>query len=211
MQRSGIRTNRRLARLLVAGVLVGAGALAPAGAARAHGDEGELTVITAEQAGPLEVRVEVGLLYANDQDLVTDATVTVSATGPDGATVAPTPLENEEGAKYGGTLAVPAPGSWTLSFASEEPTAEATTTVEVVAEAPTTAPESTTSSEPATTTTEATETTETTTTTTSPPDSEDESGGSNPALPVVVAVVVVSVAGALIWRARRGAPEDPTS
>jgi hypothetical protein len=97
----------------------------------AHSDDGVMTVLTAEQAGPGAVRLEVGLVYANDDDLAEEATVGATLTGPDGASVGPVELPRISGARYGADVEVPGPGDWSVAFVSEEPVAEAAATVEV--------------------------------------------------------------------------------
>ena len=83
-------------------------------AAPAHGDEGTMTITKAEATSPTSIRVEAGLVYANDDELATGATVTATATGPGGATAGPVPLSrlDEDSSVYGGDLTVPQPGSW---------------------------------------------------------------------------------------------------
>ena len=61
---------------------------APAGA---HSDDGEMTVLRAEQSGPSTIEVEVGIVYA-DQHLAEEARVTATAT-KDGETAGPVTLE----------------------------------------------------------------------------------------------------------------------
>src|SRR5690606_29076957 len=74
--------------------------LAPAGPAGARGAEGAMTVIRAEQTGPGRAEVELGLLYANDNEVAEEATVTVTATGPGGEVVGPVPAPRTTGARY---------------------------------------------------------------------------------------------------------------
>lgn len=102
-----------------------------AGPAAAHGDEGSMEVLTAEARSAEEIYVEVGVVYEGDEDLATEAEVTVTATGPDGATAGPVAVPVLEDAKYATTLAVPAPGTWTVTVTSEGPDASAEATVEV--------------------------------------------------------------------------------
>jgi hypothetical protein len=110
--------------------------LGAASSAEAHGDEGEMEVLAAEAtARPLELWVEVGVVYTNDEDLATEAVVTVTATGPDGATVGPIDVPNTVDAKYGTTFDVPTEGIWTVTVISTGPAAEQT--VEVTATADT--------------------------------------------------------------------------
>lgn len=111
--------------------------------ASAHGDGGTMTVITAEQDGPLAIHLVVGIVYGNDGDPATGATVSVTGTGPDGAKLAETRLPRQQGAKYGATFDVPAKGSWRLTVTSGAPEATATATVEVTEELPTTEPATT--------------------------------------------------------------------
>ena len=96
----------------------------------AHGPDGEMTVITAEQTGPDRLTVEIGLLYANDNDLAEEATVTAALTGPDGVAT-PVPLPRIAGARYGTQVTVDTQGTWAVAVRSTNPAAEATATVEV--------------------------------------------------------------------------------
>jgi hypothetical protein len=104
----------------------------------AHGDEGTMEVLVAEARSPSEIYVEVGVVYANDDDLATEAAVTVTATGPEGQTVGPFDIPVLEDARYATTVTVPGVGTWTLAVASTGPTAAASATVEVTAESATT-------------------------------------------------------------------------
>src|SRR5690606_20433417 len=108
---------------------------APAGA---HSDDGEMTVLRAEQSGPSTIEVEVGIVYA-DQHLAEEARVTATAT-KDGETAGPVTLEGggPGSSVYRGAIEVPSPGAWSVQVVSEDPTAEATAAVEVVEEQTTT-------------------------------------------------------------------------
>ena len=203
---------------LLVGVLVLLGAAGLSSPAWAHGDEGELTVIAAEPVGDLQVQVEVGLLYANDEDLVTGAVVAVSGTGPGGAVLDATTLENTDGAKYTGTVTVPVAGSWMLTFASESPEAEATTTVEVPAvEAGTTTTVATSSTSAAGSTSSPSDASTTAVAATEPSAaepsgagaSEAEGQGTSPAVLIAAGLAAVAVvAGAVLLARRRSSSGD---
>jgi hypothetical protein len=178
-----------------------------AGPAAAHGDEGTMEVVTAEPGAPLTVTVEVGLLYANDDDLATEATVAVILTGPDGTTIGPVDVPLDRDAIYATAIEVPGPGTWTLAFTAENPAATATATVEVT-EAP-----STTEAPPTTGAPPTTETTSTDPTTSAAPpttgegadaDSDDDSSSALPLLLGAAAVVIVGGGLLLFLRARNG-------
>lgn len=108
--------------------------------ALAHGDEGEMTVVTAEQSGPAGIRVEVGIVFSSDGHLAEGATVAATATGPGGATIGPADVPRIRGARYGATLEGAGPGEWTVTVISTEPEAEASALVTVAAIPATTAP-----------------------------------------------------------------------
>jgi hypothetical protein len=119
--------------------------VAGAGPARAHSVDGLMTVTAAEAPAPRSVRVEVGIVYANDNDPAEEATVTATLTGPAGEAVGPLPLERLQGARYGAEVPVPAGGTWTAEITATGPAATTTATIEVpdaptmTAPAPTTA------------------------------------------------------------------------
>lgn len=123
--------------LLITVVMVGATD------AWAHGDEGAMTVTTAEQTGPNTVQLQVGIVYANDQELADQAIVTATLAGPDGARVGPVALALETGSLYGAAVDVPSPGPWQIEVTSTAPTASASATVTVNAASETTAPTTT--------------------------------------------------------------------
>lgn len=197
--------------LLAATLACFLGVLGIAGSASAHGAEGEMTVITAEPAGAFEVRLQIGLLYANDTELATEATVTVTGVGPDGNTLRPTALPREEGAKYGTTLTGLANGPWTFTIVSTGPAATATASVEVPVDqqSSTTTPSPTTTAAPATTVAP-----DTTTTTSAPVVSGDDAGSSesNPAVIAAIAIATIAVVGGLFLflRSRRSGPDGST-
>jgi hypothetical protein len=133
-------------------------------------------------------------VYANDRDPVSSATVTVEATGPNGATVPPRPLEGQGNGVYTAVLALPVAGSWTLRATSVAPEASAEVRFEAGAA-------------PATTTT-------TGTTTTGPPRAtgpvrataavdHDGRGGWYLALGAIALVGVLVAASAWWWTRRR--------
>lgn len=172
--------------------------LAPRPAA-AHGDEGTMEVTVAEPAGATSVNLEVGILYANDDDLAAEATVTAMAAGPDGATAGPFALPQISGGRYGTTVELPAAGEWTLTITSENPAAETTATVTVSGIDP--ASSTTTTARASTTTTGSAAPPSTSPGSATTTEAEDEL----PVVPVAVGagVAVAAVAAYLIGR-RRG-------
>jgi hypothetical protein len=208
-RRAAGRIRRLLATVLSLAVPVTAG-LAGATVAFAHGDEGVMEVISAEAPSPSEVAVEVGVVYANDDDLAEEATVTVVATGPDGSSVGPVDVPRREDAVYAATFAVPSPGSWSLEFTSTGPAATATTQVTVPDAPATTSPPTT---DPPTSDASSSEPPETT----AASDDEqaagttDDEDGTNVLPLVVIALVVLAVGTALVLVARsRGARATET-
>ncbi|MBV6509412.1 MAG: hypothetical protein JJLCMIEE_02503 [Acidimicrobiales bacterium] len=183
--------------------------LLAASPATAHEDVGEMTVTGAEQIGPDLVRVEIGLLYADDGHFAEGATVSATFTAVDGSTVGPVPLAWLRDALYAAEVDLPAAGTWTVEVSSVEPTGTATASVEVTEEGgPTTAP----------TTAPATSTTTTATTATAPGNGDEagegaEDGGSSfPWLAIVAAgaalALVVVGAWLLIPRRRTDTEEE---
>jgi hypothetical protein len=126
-----------VARLLAGGVAVVA-CLVPvllAGSrAEAHSDDGVMTVTRTEQVGADQVRLEVGIVYANDQEPAEDATVTATLTGPAGEVVGPIELPRTTGALYGAQVQVPVLGNWSVAVGSTTPAAEATAAFEVISQ-----------------------------------------------------------------------------
>lgn len=131
--------------LLVAAL---AASLASGGPAGAHGDTAELAVEASDPAGELTVHLEVSARFTNDDDLVEDATVSVTGVGPGGATLGPTPLEPlpDTVGLYGADVSFPAAGAWDLSVSSTEPEGSVTATVEVPEPTTTTAADTSTTS-----------------------------------------------------------------
>jgi hypothetical protein len=130
-----------VAALLAAVALLGGLALSGVPAA-AHGDEGEMTVVVSEQVDGDVVRLEIGLLHADDGHLAEDASVTATLAGPDGSAIGPVALPQISGARYGTDIEGVAPGTWSITIASTDPSTEIITSVEVADDfvAPTTTP-----------------------------------------------------------------------
>ncbi len=185
------------ATALVLGVLLAGPA--PAGA---HGDEGVMELIEQEPAEDggerRSVNYLVGLVYANDDDLVEGATVTAVATGPGGARTAPVTFTPAGPGRYQGTVTFPGPGRWTVVFSSADPVAEARTQEELAPPPPTTT---------TTTTTVTTTTTEATEVDSEPVDDGDDEGGSTGVVAAgVLGVLLLAVAGYALVTRRRAHP-----
>jgi hypothetical protein len=142
---------KRSSSLLLAALAIGLGALLVLpGAASAHDENANLTFESdpATDAGPLTLDLQVGATYSEDGELVEAATMTVTGTGPDGATLASTPLAPvpETVGLYAAQLTFPVGGAWSLQVTSVEPAGELAVPVEVPAaeETTTTAAEQTT-------------------------------------------------------------------
>jgi hypothetical protein len=157
-----------------------------------------MSVVAASPAGPHSVHLEVGVTFANDNDLAPDATVTATLTNADGATVGPVDLPNGRGAHYGADITVPAPGTWTFIATAINPAATATGTVDV-GDAPTTTPLPT-----STTTTTMPPTIAASPTMAEPPPAGPEGAWSGPArLLVGIAALLTAAAAAVVVFARR--------
>ena len=104
----------------------------------AHSDKGRLALQATRAGQPLGVQVRARLVFANDGDPVSTATVTVEATGPNGQTVAPRALASEGDGVYTTVLGLPVAGTWTLRANVLEPEADAEIPFEAVAAPPTT-------------------------------------------------------------------------
>ena len=66
----------RALALALAGTVLFAVTAAPASA---HGDEGQMTVLSATESEPMTISVEAGLVYAGDEHLAEEAEVWVDA------------------------------------------------------------------------------------------------------------------------------------
>lgn len=188
---------------LAAAAVLGLAWMATAAPALAHGDEGEMAVTVVEQTGPATVHVEVGITYANDDDLAQDATVSATLAAPDGTTVGPVPLTlvDESSSKYGAEVEVPSPGTWSVAVTSTEPEAEASGTVEVSADAPATSTTSASSASSAGTPTSSDEAGSDAAA--APAEDDDESSSGGLVLPlVVIGAVVAAVVGYAVARKR---------
>lgn len=177
-------------RSIPAVLLTVAAAIGLAPAALAHGDEGKMTVTVAEQAGPGAIRLEVGILYANDEELAEEATVSATLTGPAGEKVGPVDLPRISGARYGTEVSVPVPGAWAVTVGSTTPTAQGTATVTVAEQA-------------ATTTSSTTEAAVPTVADEAPATPSDDGGSGAGVAIAVVAVVVLAAAVGYVLRRRR--------
>jgi hypothetical protein len=163
----------------------------------AHSAEGLLALEATASPEPLSVQVRARLVYANDRDPVSSATVTVEATGPNGATLPPRPLESRGDGVYTAVVVLPAAGAWTLRATSSAPDASAEVRFEADASRPTTTnATTTTTSEPAPREAEPLPTSA----------SVDDDGGGGWFLAVgAIALIVALAASAWWWTRRRGA------
>ncbi|OWY62727.1 hypothetical protein B7486_56890, partial [cyanobacterium TDX16] len=122
--------------LVLAALALGLGALLLVpGAASAHDDNADLTFESdpVGDAGPLSLDLRVGATYSIDGEQVEAATMSVTGTGPDGATLPATPLEPvpETVGLYGAELAFPVGGAWSLTVTSTDPAGELAVQVDV--------------------------------------------------------------------------------
>ena len=89
----------------------------------AHSNQG---LIEAEaQAGeePRSVEVRARLVYANDREPVSNASVMLHGVSPSGAALPMQLLASEGDGVYAGAVVLPEPGQWKLQVMSEVPTA----------------------------------------------------------------------------------------
>jgi hypothetical protein len=121
------RTTRLLRALVVTTAVVGL----LAHSAGAHGPVGTLGIEVTAGDAPLTARVRVLLEYVNDRDVAPGATVTATATGPDGGTVGPVPLVDRGQGVYDTELTMPSAGTWTVAVTAADPAAVAEATVAV--------------------------------------------------------------------------------
>jgi len=190
-------------RLLVLVTLVPAALAALSAPAHAHGDDGVITITDASATGT-RVHVAIGLTYANDDDLATEATVSAVLTGPAGEKVGPVSLPRTgDGAVYQADIDVPSSGSWSVEVDSTGPTAKATATVDVTAPTSTTEPVPTTAQLAPSTTLGTTTTTPASDGTTAA-DEDDDGNGVLIGVLVGAGVLLLGGAGYAVARSRRG-------
>jgi hypothetical protein len=113
----------------LAGALLGLGPLPDAGA---HGSVGTMGLEVTPGSEPRTARVRVLLEFANDRHLATGATVTATASGPDGAVIAPAPLTERAEGRYEAVLPLPRAGAWTVTVTATGPDATARADVTVL-------------------------------------------------------------------------------
>ena len=135
MTRRSVRTIRQCALALVLGCAV---VVTGAGAGFAHGDEGLLELEASAGREPLTVDVRARLVYANDRDPVSGATVTLDGVGPSGATLAPAPMTSAGDGIYTATVRLPSAGAWKLNAVAITPSAVAEIGIDTVQPATTT-------------------------------------------------------------------------
>jgi hypothetical protein len=173
---------------IVGAVFVVATTLVSGAIAFAHGDDGVFSGTDAVPADgdSLTVSVRARLLYVNDDEPAPGATVTVDAVDAAGVVVPPAPLTDNGDGTYEGTLALTAPGAWTVRFTATTPNAAAEVAYSADASATTTAPTTTTDRSPRANS-----------------DSDDDNGSGTGVLVFAVLAVAALVAGGwLLWRRR---------
>jgi hypothetical protein len=107
--------------------------------AAAHSDQGLMEVTATPGAQPLSAEVRAKLVYANDRDPVSSASVTVEAIGPAGEVLS-VPLASQGEGVYTGVVQLPAPGSWQFRATAGTPSAVAETVFEASTSPTTTSP-----------------------------------------------------------------------
>jgi hypothetical protein len=196
--------KRTTAIALLATLLAASAVLLGAVPASAHDDEANLELQSdpVGDAGPLSLDLRVSVRFSSDDHLVPDATVSVTGTGPGGATLPATPMSAvpETEGLYAAELAFPVAGAWSLQVTSTEPAGELAVQVDVPdAEATTT----TSAAEEPTPTTEEPEADE----------SVEQQAEDDPDLaPILLGVAAVLVLGvvvvALVLRSRKAKASD---
>jgi hypothetical protein len=111
-------------RVVLAGAVVGALVVGFAHAA-AHSEFGLMTLDAVGGAEPQSAALRARVVYANDREPVSTATVTVEGTGPGGAVLAPVPMAGGADGVYTVTVRLPASGDWTFRAAATAPEATA--------------------------------------------------------------------------------------
>ena len=100
--------------------------------AGAHSEQGLMKVRADPGDGDGTVVVRAELVYGNDLDAASSATVTVEAFGPNGAAIPATPLDAEGDGVYRTTLSLPVAGLWTVRATATGPAAVAEATFDHV-------------------------------------------------------------------------------
>ena len=176
-------------------------------AASAHGATGTMTITTATQTGPLNVQLEVGIKYENDDDLAEEAKVEATLTEADGTKVGPVSLPQIRNALYGTALQVPKAGTYAIAVTSTSPKADATGSVKVTGD-PANGGSSGGSSSSVTTAggggASSTTAASATTTTAAPATSSTSSSSTPLVVAVVVVLVLVGAIGGFLVVRRKG-------
>lgn len=190
----------------LAGLLALAALALTGSAAWAHGATGTMAVTTAEQAGPLTVRLEVGVKYENDDDLAEEAKVEATLTEADGTVVGPVALPQIRNALYGTQVQVPKAGTYAIAVTSTSPAATAAGSVQVTGDpaAGSTPASSTTSGGGSGGASTSTTAAATTTTATSPATTSSSSSSTPLIVGVVVVLVLVGAIGGFLAVRRKG-------
>lgn len=188
----------------LAGLLALAALALTGSAAWAHGATGTMAVTTAEQAGPLTVRLEVGVKYENDDDLAEEAKVEATLTEADGTVVGPVALPQIRNALYGTQVQVPKAGTYAIAVTSTSPAATASGSVQVTGD-PAGGGGSGSSTTTATGARAATSTTAAATTSTTAAPATTSASSSTPLIVgIVVVLVLVGAVGGFLAVRRKG-------
>lgn len=129
-------------RVVLAVAVVGALVLGVAHVAVAHSEFGLMTLDAVRGAAPQSAELRARVVYANDREPVSTATVTVDGSGPGGAVLAPVPMTGGADGVYTVSVQLPAPGDWVFRATATAPEATAEATFTATAPPSTTAPPS---------------------------------------------------------------------
>jgi hypothetical protein len=197
-----MRASRNTLRTLLAALVGLVGVLAwTAAPAAAHDGDAAIAVEAADPEPDGSVHYVVRVTWTDDGHAALDTTVTATPVAGDGTPQTPVQMTAvDQDGRYEATVPFPAPGAWTIRFASIDPNGTVEQAQEVAEPTTTTAAPSTSAAD-APTTTEARSGSEAAAA--SQPSDDDGGGGGSGGLVVGAVVVLLVVAGGVgFWRWR---------
>jgi hypothetical protein len=183
-----------LRRVVLGLVVIGALVTGFHSAAVAHSELGLMTLDAAAGREALSADLRARVVYANDREPASSATVLVSGVGPAGAVLPASPMTGGADGVYTAAVLLPGPGTWSFRATATTPEAAAETTFTAAAPpAPTSVP--TGGSERATGRSTAT----------NDADANGGSGWAVPAIAIAVVLVVIAAVAVTVGRHLRSA------
>lgn len=187
-------------RSVAAAALIAIVVALSAGPATAHSGQGLLELEARAGATPLSVKFTASLVFANDLEPVSTASVVVRAFGPAGETVGPIEMASTGEGKYTTDITLPSGGPWKLQATATDPDALSEIAYNTVDPAPTTTQPATSNPSPGTPTA------------TGAAGSPSSTDGSGPnwlfAILIALVLVLIGVVGVAVLRTRERPGSD---